>query len=617
MKDIDKLVDKAKSGNVRAFEKLYRMTSKEVYWYCRRLCENDFDSEDLLQNVYLTAWQKIEQYKGINFKAWLRSIAHNTFLNQLKKHNEELLNEEVFENIKEDELLGPANIADQKYIRTILLKAIESELTSVQRMTVMMFYYDEMSVGEIASVMECAEGTVKSRLYLSRKKLRDKLEKSGNTLFSCIPCIFPILRYEAEHSRKYPSFFRKSILPHMAGKSVGATVKVMIAASGTLTATVAVLLITSPFHAPVSTESNPNFEHTIIASITDDFQDSTDTTSPKQTSTSPKTATTDLDSVTINTTTVVYTTVANVTSANTDTTIANLQETPNAEPTVTAVSFQNNSDTNPKTIATAFPSIVQTINQTTAAEIITTETMTETITEPVQSYIHESIDGNVHWYIDSDGVIVLEYKNAPVIGDIDDYYQQVANPDPLQGVTKPYLDDIILYAPWNAAANGGDNVNTVKVADSIYSIGGYAFYQLRVDQFEMSDTVTQICKMAFAKSNIGTFTMSAQLKKYENDIFTDASIGKMIYPEGTTDIVGQLLSKASRVTEIELPSTLEVLTSNEFTGCQGLEKITILNADVSFPDEECLPESVVIYGVNGSTAQEYASQNGFIFVPIL
>lgn len=172
-----------------------------------------------------------------------------------------------------------------------------------------------------------------------------------------------------------------------------------------------------------------------------------------------------------------------------------------------------------------------------------------------------------------------------------------------------------LFRDSDAGANTY-NVNTVKVADSIYRIGGYAFYQLRVDQFEMSDTVTQIDKMAFAKSNIGSFTMSAQLKKYESDIFTDASIGKMIYAEGTTDIVGQLLSKANRVTEIELPTTLEALTSNEFTGCQGLEKITILNPDISFPDEECLPENVVIYGVNGSTTQEYANRNGFTFVPI-
>ncbi len=618
MKDIDKLVDKAKLGNVRAFEKLYRMTSKEIYWYCRRLCGNDLDSEDLLQEVYLTAWQKVEQYKGINFKAWLRSIAHNTFLNQLKKHNEELFNEEVFENIKEDELLGPANIAEQKHIRTILLKAIESELTSIQRMTVMMFYYDEMSVGEIASVMECSEGTVKSRLYLARKKLRDKLEKSGNTLLSCIPCILPILRYEAEHSRKNPPFFRKPILLHMTGKSVGAAVKVIIATSGTLTATVAVLLLASLFPEPSSTESDRNTEPTSIASSTDDFHESTDTMSSEQTSTPPKTSTADIHtstSVTINATSAVSTTVANGTSVNTDTTTANLQETPNVESIITAVSSQNNSNTNPKTTVTVSPSIVQTTNQATAAEITTTETMTETVTEPVKSYIYESTEGSVHWYIDSDGIMMLEYNNAPAIGDIDDYYQQVVNPDPLQGVTKPYLDDVILYAPWNAGANTY-NVNTVKVADSIYRIGGYAFYQLRVDQFEMSDTVTQIDKMAFAKSNIGSFTMSAQLKKYESDIFTDASIGKMIYAEGTTDIVGQFLSKANCVTEIELPTTLEALTSNEFTGCQGLEKITILNPDISFPDEECLPENVVIYGVNGSTAQEYANRNGFTFVPI-
>lgn len=611
MKDIDKLIDKAKLGNTKAFEKLYRLTSKETYWYCKRLCGNDLDSEDLLQEVYLTAWQKLGQFRGDNFKAWLRSIAHNTFLGGLKKRVPELLGEEALENLEEDELLGPEHIAHQKQIRIILLKAIESELTPVQRMTVMMFYYDEMSVGEIASAMDCSEGTVKSRLYLARKKLRDKFEKSGNTLLSGIPCIFPILRYEAQHSRKYPPLFRRTILPHIAKRALATGTKAIIAVGGTLTAVVSVLLITYPF--PVSDNKEPEMisEPTSAVSASDDVQDSTESTAPLQASTQAETATASTHtsaSTTIITTsavsaTVSTTSVSDSTAVATNTTTAALQETSGAAPTVTYVLSHTKSDT-------------AAVTSTTIQTIIPTETTTtETVTEPVTSYIYESTEGSVHWYIDNNGIMVLEYKNAPTIGDIDDYYEQVENPDPLQRVTKPYLDDLILYAPWNAAVNGYD-VNTVKVADSIYSIGGYAFYQLHAERFEMSDTVTHIKKMAFASSNIGTFIMSAQLKNYQSDIFTGANIGTMIYPEGTTDIVGQLLGKAGSVTEIELPLTLEALTSNEFTDCQGLERITILNPNISFPDDAALPENVVIYGFNGSTAQEYAESNGFAFVPI-
>ena len=158
MKDMDKLIAGAQQHDPRDFERLYRICTREIGWYCKRLCGNEFDAQDLLQEVWLTAWQKLPQYAGINFPAWLRSIAHNTFLNTLKKYRLEQLTEEPPDTAPEDELLGPVHITEQRILRRMLLHTIDRELTSVQRMTVLLYYYDDLPVSEIAERMECSGG---------------------------------------------------------------------------------------------------------------------------------------------------------------------------------------------------------------------------------------------------------------------------------------------------------------------------------------------------------------------------------------------------------------------------------------------------------------------------
>ena len=189
MKDIYDLIKKSKSGDKNAFSEIYRQTCKELHKYCRNLCGNNFDADDLMQQVYLTAWTKINQFCGDNISSWLRSIAHNTFLDNLKKKRPEYLSDEEFYEIPEDRKLIPENIADRKELCEIILKVLNDCLSPMQKATVLLYYYDEKSVSEISKIMQCSEGTVESRLYYSRKKLRERLSKIRNIFLYGVPLI--------------------------------------------------------------------------------------------------------------------------------------------------------------------------------------------------------------------------------------------------------------------------------------------------------------------------------------------------------------------------------------------------------------------------------------------
>ncbi len=71
---------------------------------------------------------------------------------------------------------------EQKELQQLLKTVIDESLSETQRMTVVLYYYDEMSVSDIAQELDCPEGTVKTRLYHSRKILREELLKRGIAL---------------------------------------------------------------------------------------------------------------------------------------------------------------------------------------------------------------------------------------------------------------------------------------------------------------------------------------------------------------------------------------------------------------------------------------------------
>lgn len=211
--NISHLVEKIKKGDNKSFEKLYKLTEREVWFTCISFLKNETTAQDIMQETYITAFLKIQSLeKSSQIRSWLNRIAVNKCKNYLKGKGEIQLDDEIFENqaIVDERISIPEEYISDKAKREIILSIMQEVLSDVQYQTVIMHYFNEMTVDEIAEVFECSSGTVLSRLNYSRAKMKTAIEdyenKSGDKLHGVVfvPFFTTIFREQAK-SLKVPS----------------------------------------------------------------------------------------------------------------------------------------------------------------------------------------------------------------------------------------------------------------------------------------------------------------------------------------------------------------------------------------------------------------------------
>lgn len=206
MKTIKELVLSAKNGNKKAFDKLYELTHNDVWYNCLSLLKDEENAKDIMQETYITAFLKLDTLNDEQkFCGWITSIAVNKCKNKLKGKVEYQIDDEVLITEAEtDELMLPEEYITKAEKRKVLLQIMEDTLSFNQYQTVLMFYFDEMSISEIAQGLEISEGTVKSRLNSSRAKMKTAIEdyekKSGDKLHGVVvvPFFTTIFKEEAK-----------------------------------------------------------------------------------------------------------------------------------------------------------------------------------------------------------------------------------------------------------------------------------------------------------------------------------------------------------------------------------------------------------------------------------
>ena len=206
MKTIKELVLSAKNGNKKAFDKLYELTHNDVWYNCLSLLKDEENAKDIMQETYITAFLKLDTLKDEEkFCGWLTAIATNKSKNKLKGKVEYQIDDEILiAETETDELMLPEEYITKAEKRKVLLQIMEDTLSFNQYQTVLMFYFDEMSISEIAQGLEISEGTVKSRLNSSRAKMKTAIEdyenKSGDKLHGVVfvPFFTTIFREQAK-----------------------------------------------------------------------------------------------------------------------------------------------------------------------------------------------------------------------------------------------------------------------------------------------------------------------------------------------------------------------------------------------------------------------------------
>ncbi|MEA4895758.1 MAG: sigma-70 family RNA polymerase sigma factor [Oscillospiraceae bacterium] len=185
--------------NHEELEKLYKETYKMVYYTAYSIMRNETDAQDIMQNSYISAFTKLDQLKDPSaFVPWLKKIVINNCKNMLKSRKPNLFNTEDDENSTLDSLAEqsesflPENYIIQETKRQQLMDII-NRLSELQRTTILLFYYDELSIKEIAEVMECSESTVTSRISYAKKFIKrevELLEKKGDKIYAAAPLPF-------------------------------------------------------------------------------------------------------------------------------------------------------------------------------------------------------------------------------------------------------------------------------------------------------------------------------------------------------------------------------------------------------------------------------------------
>lgn len=190
--EIKTLVLQAAQGNRAAFGALYEETGRVVYFTCLKLLANAQLAEDITQETFLTALQKLGTLTNPeNFQTWVNRIAINLCKMHFRGNTDpEENSEDILEDIPDEDLI-PEEYVSNDAKRKIIMDIIDTVLTEEQRQSVILYYFDMLTVPEIADVMGCTTGTVTSRLSAARKKIKEAVliyeENNNDRLHAAVP----------------------------------------------------------------------------------------------------------------------------------------------------------------------------------------------------------------------------------------------------------------------------------------------------------------------------------------------------------------------------------------------------------------------------------------------
>jgi RNA polymerase sigma-70 factor (ECF subfamily) len=166
-------------GQNEAFDELYHRYSKKMLYYFYRLLNHDEDkAQDFLQDLFIKVVERPEMFNtNKRFSSWLYTVASNMCKNEYRNPYMTGISDDEYElnamAVNVDNLIAQI---DHKVFKKHLKKAL-TQLEYVHRATFILRFQERLSIREISEVMECSEGTVKSRIHNCNKKLAQKLKQ--------------------------------------------------------------------------------------------------------------------------------------------------------------------------------------------------------------------------------------------------------------------------------------------------------------------------------------------------------------------------------------------------------------------------------------------------------
>lgn len=176
-------------------ETVYEEYNRYIYHLCLKLTRNKAEAEDLMQEV----WVKVVRYESYvadvdHVKAWLTTICMNTFRDRYRKNvrrskymmnQPDTLDVPVLDLVPNNEL-STEEVIEQDAIAQIVQEKI-GKLDAIYRTTLVYFYVNQYSLVEIAELMNVSIGTVKSRLFRAKQRLKEMMMADQSSVEAIMP----------------------------------------------------------------------------------------------------------------------------------------------------------------------------------------------------------------------------------------------------------------------------------------------------------------------------------------------------------------------------------------------------------------------------------------------
>jgi RNA polymerase sigma factor (sigma-70 family) len=165
-------INRVKGGNREAFSWLVDEYRDMVYTLCLRMLGNEEDARDTAQEVFIKAFRSISGFQERSkFSTWIYRITYNQCISEIRKKVKviDLVDEIPDEEVNEGDVSGLEMISMEERKRYLQM-AIEA-LPETDAVVVTLFYYDELSLEEIAEVTELTSSNIRIKLHRSRKRM--------------------------------------------------------------------------------------------------------------------------------------------------------------------------------------------------------------------------------------------------------------------------------------------------------------------------------------------------------------------------------------------------------------------------------------------------------------
>jgi RNA polymerase sigma-70 factor (ECF subfamily) len=187
------LMLQVKAGETESFALLLERYRRPMVAYLARMVNNPAVAEELAQDVFLRVYRSRETYEpAAKFTTWLYRIATNRALNWQRDHRhaqgEYSIDRPVADQPRRLEVPDPRLSAEQESIREAVAEEVRAavrDLPERQRLAVLMHKYEELDYNEIAAVLGCSTGAVKSMLFRAYETLRTRLSHLEENAAKC------------------------------------------------------------------------------------------------------------------------------------------------------------------------------------------------------------------------------------------------------------------------------------------------------------------------------------------------------------------------------------------------------------------------------------------------